>query len=167
MLAEQRPAERRIHADITRIHVELVRTDDPDFAQFAAFGLEFEPGAEIDPVAVSRWPVDDRQALESLTQVPDATVNFAQALLAVGVFRIFRAVALRGGGADRLGDARPFDAPQFIELRAQARRAGRRRVLRSGFFRRPPASQSCRLPGRITVHQFTVSGRLAHYAVSP
>ena len=42
-----------------------------------------------------------------------------QALLAVGVLGILRAIALRGGLGDRRGDARAFVVPQLVEFIAQ------------------------------------------------
>ncbi len=87
--------------------------------------FELNPGAEIHPVGIPACAagrghrIDDDHPLETFAQEPDAPVDFMQALLSVGVFGVFRAVALGGGFRDGDGDARPLVEPQPVEFVAQ------------------------------------------------
>ena len=63
--------------------------------------------------APSGLRIDDGHALEPLAQEAHAPVDFVQALLAVGVLGVLRAIALRGGLGHRLRDARAFVVPEL------------------------------------------------------
>jgi hypothetical protein len=63
------------------------------------------------PVSRRGARIDDRHAFEALAQKAHAPVDFVQAFLAVGVFGVFGAVALRRGLGDRHRDSRPLLVP--------------------------------------------------------
>ena len=71
------------------------------------------------PAAVVRWPRHDDHSLEPLAQETHPAVDFAQLPLAVDVFRVLRAVALRRRFLHGPGHLRAQDAPQFVEFGAQ------------------------------------------------
>ena len=70
--------------------------------------------------AIRRRLVDHDHAVETLSQEADTAVDFAQLPLAVDVFGVLRAVALRGGLLHRLRHLRAQHAPQVIQLAASA-----------------------------------------------
>src|SRR6185436_1569683 len=86
--------------------------------------------AEEDLVAAIDRRIDDDRALEALRQVAHAAIDLAEALLAVDVLGVLRAIALRGGVAHLVHDARALDAPELAELLGELLRAGRRDVVR-------------------------------------
>ena len=113
-------------------------------APFTGVVLEHDPCTEEHALRIGGRRSDDDDAVEPLAQEAYAAVDFAQPLLAVGVFRILGPVALRGGLRHRLCDLRPLDAPQLVEFGAQRYGTGRRYVFRAGSFRGSPTTH-CRL----------------------
>src|SRR6202035_3215628 len=93
--------------------------------------LELHPRAEIHSLGVPAGfaaarkgsRVDDGHALEAFAQEANAPIDLVQALLSIGVFGIFRAVALRGRFRHGDGDARSFLEPELVEFVAQALRS--------------------------------------------
>ena len=67
--------------------------------------------------------------VQALGQKADAPVDLAQALLAVEVVAVLRAVAVLGRPRHHLDDLRPLDVEQRQQLGAQARVAGGREVV--------------------------------------
>src|SRR5262249_52307005 len=87
------------------------------------------------PRAVVGRAVDDDHAVETLAQEPHARVDLAQLFLAVDVFGVLGAVALRGSFRNGARDLRTEHPPQVVELVAKALSAGPRYVLRAGSLR--------------------------------
>jgi len=73
--------------------------------------------------------------------MPYAGIDFAQAPLAVGVFGVFRAIALRRRRGDGRRDPGTLDAPQLIQLRPHAALAGGCDVFRTLRLRGSVAAQ--------------------------
>ena len=73
--------------------------------------------------------IDDGHALETLAQKAHPPIDFVQAFLAVGVFGIFGAIALRCGLGHRERHPRTLLMPQLIEFILEALGAFRGDVL--------------------------------------
>src|SRR5207245_9096994 len=87
---------------------------------------------EAPPVRGPPGVVDHRRAVETLREVPDAPVDFAQLPLAVDVVAVLRAIAIARGPRHGRYERRPLDLPQTRQLFVQPPvPAGRHIVLES------------------------------------
>ncbi len=98
--------------------------------------LDLYPRAEVNPRRIAPagrgFGIDDGHALEPLAQKSHPPVDFVQALLAVGVLGVLRAVALSGGLSHGLRSLAALVMPQPIQLLPQPAGAFGGDVLRTG-----------------------------------
>ncbi len=87
-------------------------------------------------VVARRRRIDDLGDVEPLDQVADAPVDLAQALLAVDVVAVLRAIAVAGRPRHRRDEFRPLLLHEVLELAGQAARSRRA----SCSCARPPAA---------------------------
>ena len=80
------------------------------------FVLERHPGAEEHARPIRRRRVDHDHAFETLSQEADTPVDLAQLALAVDVFGVLGAVALRCGLLHGLRHLRAQHAPKVIQF---------------------------------------------------
>ncbi len=103
--------------------------------------------------------IDDCGELDPLGEEARAPVDLAQALLAVNVIAVFRAVAVARGPGDGLDHLRPLDAQEPMQLGLQARQSGRRDVVHGASAEAPPRHvASRRFP--VESHGFDEEARL-------
>jgi hypothetical protein len=136
----ERPPQRRIHADVAGCGIELVRPHDAVAREHALVVLHRHPRAEEHTARVRWRPLDDDHSVQPLAQESHAPVDLAEPALAVDIFRVLRAIALRRGLRHRLRDARALYFPQLVQLPVEPARAFRRDVFRARFLRLTVAS---------------------------
>src|SRR5262245_48742747 len=120
--AHQRPCDRRDPADMAPAGIDLVDAHDLDRALFALGIGVGDGGAEKDLVGLGPLGrIDDLRALEPLAEEADAPVDLAQALLAVEIVAVLRAIAVGRRPRHDLHDLGPLLAHERAELLAQAR----------------------------------------------
>ena len=103
---------------------------------------QLEPRAEIDLGRVARLLVDDLDAGEPLAQEADSPIDLGELLLAVDIFRVLGAVALRGRLGHGLRNRGALHSPELVELAPQHGRAFGRDVLRAFGTRRAVAGHN-------------------------
>src|SRR5258708_6127200 len=128
--AQQRPRDRRDPAHMALARIDLVDAHDLDRA-FLALGVGIaDRGAEEHLVGLGPLGgIDDFGPLQPLAEEADAPVDLAQALLAVEIVAVLRAIAVGGGPRHDLHHLRPLLAHELAELLAQAGEALRGHVV--------------------------------------
>lgn len=114
--AEQCLSDRRLIADMCV--VECVEGSDDLIGHFGVlfFVIERDGCAEKDFVAAREFGIDDLHFGEILVQKAHASVDFAQAPLAINVFGVFTAVALGRGFGDFVDHLGALDRLEVIEF---------------------------------------------------
>src|SRR5262245_35642116 len=119
--AHQRPRDGRDPAHMAAAGIDLVDADDLDRALFALGVGIGDGGAEehlLGPGPLGR--IDDLRALQPLAEEADASVDLAQALLAVEIVTVLRAVAVGRRPRHDLHHLGPLLAHERHQLLAQA-----------------------------------------------
>src|SRR5215470_8794515 len=138
---DERARHRRDPADVAPRGVDLVDAHDADRAFLAARAAHRDGRAEEDLVRAvvfaRRRGVHHFSEVEPPDQEADAPIDLAQALLAVNVIRVLRAIAIARGPRHGRYKLRALALHELIKLALQTREAARRHVVaRAGRQRR-------------------------------
>ena len=119
---KQCPGDRRHPAHFTTRAVRLVNAEDSDAALVPGTTDICHGGAEKNLVgAVMQAGIGKLGNLHALRQETDASVDLAQAFLAIDVVAVFRAIPVAGRPMHDLDHLGPLPIDQFHQLRTQAR----------------------------------------------
>src|SRR6185312_7119565 len=155
---QERARDWRDPADAAGARIRLVDADDGDAALGALAARIAHGRAEEHLLAILLLRrIDHLGDFEPLGEKAQAAIDLAQALLAVDVIAVLRAIAIARGPGDGLDDLRPLDARQVAQLLAQPREAFRRDVVLGAGRQGGPAL------GRVLLGRIAFSGEsLAH-----
>ena len=113
---QQRPGQRRAPGHAPVAGIELVHANDGDLALVARLVEDGHGRAEVHALVRLARVVHHHGPVETLRQIADTPVDFAELPLPVDVVAILRAIAVARGPCHGRDDRRPLHLPQACEL---------------------------------------------------